>query len=126
MNCRLTAEHADNIVSSTHWLYMIQQRLNNKEKAEAVLEPIKEGYDIIENHDYYKLCLFYKGLLPEDSLIPTGDSPSSDAVKYGLANWYFYNNDKAKAKLHLDAMMPGKSWTSFGYLAAESDLLEYF
>jgi tetratricopeptide (TPR) repeat protein len=126
LNCRNTAKNPDNLVSSTHWLYMIQRRLDNTVLADSMLNPIETGFDVIENHDYYKLCLLYKGLLTLDSLNINGDSPSSDAVKYGLANWYFYNNDKAKAQTSFEAMMQGSSWTSFGYLAAESDLLKYY
>jgi tetratricopeptide (TPR) repeat protein len=126
LKCRNTANNPDNLVSSTNWLYMIQRRMNNQQKADSTLIVIEEGFDIIENHDYYRLCLLYKGVLPIDSLNPSGDSPSSDAIKYGLANWHFYNNDKAKAKELFQSMMEGSSWTSFGYLAAESDLQKAF
>jgi tetratricopeptide (TPR) repeat protein len=125
--CRDTGSNDDNLVSSTHWLYMIQRRLGNKALAEQMLEPISEEATIIENTDYYRLCKFYKGLIPLDSiLIAEDDSPSSDAVKYGLANWYFYNGEKEKSRAVLEDILDGKSWTSFGYIAAESDMLEYF
>ena len=126
LNCRNTGNNPDNIVSSTHWLYMIQKRMGNDSIADAMLVPIEPGFDVIENHDYYNLCLFYKELLPIDSLKINGDSPSSDALKYGIANWYFYNNETDKAENMFETMMQGDSWTSFGYLAAESDLQEYF
>ena len=126
IKCRDSANNPDNIVSSTHWLYMIQRRLDDKVMADSMLAPIEPEFDVIENHDYYKLCLFYKGLIPEDSIVATGDSPSSDALKYGLANWKFYNAEKEQAKDMFEAMIAGNSWTSFGYLAAESDLLEYY
>lgn len=127
LKCRESGTKDDNIVSSTHWLYMIQRRLGNEEEARKLLEPIKKDAKIIENHNYYDLCKFYKGLHPIETLInPTADNAASDATKYGLANWYFYNNDKEKSKELLEDIIRGKSWNSFGYIAAESDLITYF
>jgi len=127
IKCRESGSKPDNIVSSTNWLYMIQRRLGNKELANQMLEPIQEGAVIIENGDYYNLCRIYKGLIPIDSLQITGeDSPSSDAIKYGLANWYFNNGDKDQSRKAFEDIVDGKSWTSFGYIAAESDLIKYF
>lgn len=127
LNCRNSGSYPDNIVSSTHWLYMNQRRLGNKELADKMLEPIKENADIIENMSYDNLCKFYKGLIPLDAINGTKiGNPSSDAVKYGLANWYFYNGNKEQAKVILEEIINSKAYSSFGYLAAESDLIEYF
>lgn len=121
--CRDSGRNGDNIVSSTHWLYMIQRRMGNVNLATEMLNPISNDLEIIENHDYYTLCRFYKGLIPIDSIRISGDSPASDAIKYGLANWYLYNNEKEKARLAFKEMLKGNSWTSFGYIAAETEVL---
>lgn len=127
LNCRNSGSYDDNIVSSTHWLYMNQRRLGNKELAISTLDLIKEKADIIENFSYYDLCKFYKGIIPIDSIQGSkSGNPSSDAVKYGLANWYFYNDQKEKAKGILEEIVNSSSWSSFGYLAAESDLIHYY
>jgi len=127
LNCRNTGSYDDNIVSSTHWLYMNQRRLGNEDLANQLLEPIKEKADIIENMSYYDLCKFYKKKIPlKNILSPDGDSPSLDAVKYGIASWYFYNNKKEQAKTMLEEIVNSNSWNSFGYIAAESDLIYYF
>jgi len=127
VKCRESGNNDDNIVSSTHWLYMIQRRMGNAELAEQLLAPIHLDATIIENTGYYNLCKFYKGLIPMDSLkITEKESPSSDAVKYGLANWYFYNGEKEKSRKVIEEILDGKSWNSFGYIAAESDLMKYF
>lgn len=127
LKCRASGELPDNIVSSTHWLYMIQQRLENKELASDMLKPIEAKMDVIENQSYHELCKLYKGLIPIDSLLQTETgSPSNDAIRYGLANWYFYNDQHDKAKKIMTDMVESKSWSSFGYIAAESDLIYYF
>ena len=126
LKCRNSGSNADNLASSTHWLYMIQRRLGNKEKADAMLEPITGGADIIENFSYYKLCRFYQGELPIDSLQGSAGSPSSDAMKYGMGNWYFYNDNHDTAKEVWQEILDGQSSNSFGYIAAESDFQHYF
>ena len=39
---------------------------------------------------------------------------------YGVANWYFYNGNKTKAKDILQKITSGKSTYSFGFIAAET------
>ncbi len=127
LNCRETGNHYDNIVSSTHWLYMIQQRLGNPGKADSLLEPIHPDSTVIENQSYADLCRLYKGWIPVDSLIQEGPgNPSNDAVRYGVANWHLYHGDTAQAKQMMEELVNENAFTSFGYLAAESDLIYYF
>lgn len=127
LKCRESGKHYDNIVSSTHWLYMIQQRVGNPAKADSLLAPIYADSTVIENQSYADLCLLYKGLLPVDSLFQEGPgSPSNDAIRYGVANWYLYHGDSAKAKRLMEELTDSKVFTSFGYLAAESDLIRIF
>ena len=127
LKCRESGKHYDNIVSSTHWLYMIQQRLGNPAKADSLLAPIFADSTVIENQSYADLCLLYKGLLPVDSLFQDGPgSPSNDAIRYGMANWYLYHADSAKAKRLMEELTDSKVFSSFGYLAAESDLIRIF
>lgn len=124
--CRQVGNNDDNIVSSTHWLYMIQRRMNNEALAKKQLEPIEADMKIIENHSYYNLCKFYNDMIPRDSLLNTDGSPAGDAVKYGLANWDFYQGDGESAKQQLEEILEGKSWSSFGYIAAEVDYLKFY
>ncbi|MFC3878636.1 tetratricopeptide repeat protein [Algoriphagus namhaensis] len=127
IKCRESGSRYDNIVSSTHWLYMIQQRLENPAKADSILAPITSDSTVIENQSYADLCLLYKGQTPVDSLLQEGiGNPSNDAVRYGVANWYLYNGDTAKAILLMEELVESKAFSSFGYLAAESDLMYYF
>ena len=126
LKCREVGTNDDNLVSSTHWLYMIQRRLGNKAVADSLLLPITPELEIIENMSYHNLCLFYKGLLAEEDLLPKGESSSaSDAVLYGLANWYFVEDQQNPKGLELmGKIVQGKNWSSFGYIAAESDIMQ--
>lgn len=128
LKCRESGNQYDNIVSSTHWLYMIQQRLGNPAKADSLLAPIHSDSTVIENQSYADLCLLYKGLLPVDSLIQKGPggSPSNDAVRYGVANWYLYHGDTSNARIMMEELLETNSFASFGYLAAEQDWIKLF
>lgn len=128
IHCRESGTNPDNLVSSTHWLYMIQRRMGNYILADSLLRPITPELEVIENNSYHNLCLFYKGAITEEILIPEGKpSAASDAVAYGLANWYFTNPDSLTLDKGVDlmsAIVEGDNWTSFGYIAAESDLID--
>ncbi|EZH71560.1 hypothetical protein ATO12_07055 [Aquimarina atlantica] len=126
LNCRNLKSNDDNTVSSTNWLYMIQRRIGNKDKANELLDMITNDMTIIENTSYYNLSRFYKKIIPIDSLQTGKDAPQDDATRYGIANWFFYNGNKEKAKIHLQKILEGKSRSSFGYIAAESDFARYF
>jgi hypothetical protein len=127
IQCRKSGDNYDNIVSSTHWLYLIQLRLGYPEKADSLLAPIQKAGIVIENQSYADLCQLYKGWISPDTLLQASPgNPSNDAVNYGLANWYLHQGDSSKGIQLLEALVAGKAFTSFGYLAAEGDLLHFF
>ena len=114
----------DNKVSVTHWRYMILRRMGKShDQAKHVLEPISKDMNILENVTYHKLDLFYKGEVALEDMLENDIESSKDAgTVYGLANWYYYNGDKHKAREILTGLLNAKSWGSFGYIAAEADL----
>jgi len=121
------ATNDDQIVSTSHWLYMTLRLLGHNEEAEKVLEPITRELNIFENFDYHQLLLLYKGELIDTDLLGEDYTVNvSEGMAYGIANWYFYNGQTDKAKTMLEKILSGKQWASFGYIAAEADYLEYF
>lgn len=122
--CLETSSNPDNVVSATHWIYMIHRRMGHKEAATNYLRNISADMDVIENDAYHKACLFYKGELnAEEVYNPNAeDSPTNSALKYALGNWYFYNGNPEKAKEIYKDILSGDDWASFGYIAAEVDM----
>jgi hypothetical protein len=41
---------------------------------------------------------------------------------YGVGNWYLYNGDTSKAVTIFEKIVTGKSFSSFGFIAAEVEL----
>ncbi|MGD8537912.1 MAG: tetratricopeptide repeat protein [Candidatus Aminicenantes bacterium] len=122
-----TSNNDDKLVSTTHWLYMILRLQGKDEEAEKALESIHKELNIIENQVYHRLCLFYKGEISLEEI--TGDEFSdimSDAAAYGVGNWFFYNGQKDRAKRIFEKILANKTWASFGYIAAEADMVHKF
>lgn len=117
----------DNIVSTTHWIYMILRRMDREAEATQALEAITADMDIIENFSYYKLCLLYKGLLSYDELAQeVSDSPSGAGMIYGLANWKFYNGREAEGQAMMrEYIEESVGWSAFGFIAAEVDVAKH-
>jgi len=122
LKCKATGENPDNLVSSTHWIYMILKRMGKDKLAEESLTDISENMDVIENISYHNLCLFYKGLKSESDISSEEFTPSTSAVNYGIANWHFARGDKQTAVDMWKKMIQNNSWSSFGNIAAEADL----
>lgn len=123
-HARNTANSADNVVSTTHWLYMILQRLGRPDDAQSTLKGITEDMPVIENFAYHQLCLFYKGDWTLEKLLAENNGgPQGAGMAYGIANWHAYNDDQAEATKLLRAIIDETSnWPAFGYIAAEADL----
>lgn len=126
-NCLASGSNPDNIVSSTHWLYMISRRMDNKDEADRYLTVITKDMEVIENMAYHNICLFYKGEISLKELIgDESQGASNDAISYAVANWHLYNNDLLAAKPLYDKLLAKASWNSFGYIAAEADFVREF
>jgi tetratricopeptide (TPR) repeat protein len=124
--CLKVSKNPDMLVATTHWLYMTLRRLNRNAEANKTLTPIKENMDIIENHDYYKLLLMYRGKSTPQTLLDeikkSGSSLSNASVGYGVGNWFLYNHQRDEALKIFREITSGPQWSSFGFIAAEVEL----
>ena len=113
----------DNLVSTTHWRYMIMRRMGNEAEAKVILDDISADMEVIENHVYHRLCLFYKGEIGAGEITEDDqDNPTNSAAAYGVANWHYYNGDHEEGLRRLRAHLDSGGWASFGFIAAEADL----
>lgn len=122
-NSLAASENDDNLVSSTHWIYMILRRLGRTGEAESSLRPISRDLEIIENFAYHRICLFYRGIITREELTGgrDGEAASDDAINYALGNWDFYHGRREKAAEIFREILSHRQWASFGYIAAEAD-----
>lgn len=122
MHCR--GKHDDNLVAATDWLYMTLRRLGHDDEANALLQPISEDMDIIENQAYLDRLLIYKGITQSDDIFNVNTATELDlaTMGYGVGNWYFCEGDRARAVTVFEKVVAGGYWPAFGYIAAEADL----
>ena len=118
--------NADMQVATTHWLYMTLRRMGREDEANKTLATVRDDLDIIENADYYKLISVYKGKLKAADVLSeissNADSLSNATIAYGLGNWFLFNRQTAEAEKIFRRVMAGNQWSSFGYIAAESEI----
>jgi tetratricopeptide (TPR) repeat protein len=114
----------DMLVATSDWLYMTLRRLGKDADAKAVLEPIREQMDIIENGAYHARLLMYKGLRSPESVLNlnTADDVQIATQGYGVGNWYRVNGEREKARTIFEKVLAGKAWAAFGFIAAEADV----
>jgi tetratricopeptide (TPR) repeat protein len=114
------ATNDDMKVATLHWVYMTLMEMGRETEAAEAVSEVSADMNIIENHAYHKICLFYKGILSLDVL--TGIEYSdimNDAMLYGIGNWYLYTGDRQNAQEYFGKILSSGAWASFGYIAAE-------
>jgi tetratricopeptide (TPR) repeat protein len=124
--CERFSTNPDMLVATSHWLYMTLRRLGHDGEAAAVLESIREGMDVFENRDYYRLLSMYQGKMDPETLLAdatdSGNAVAAATVGYGVGNWHLYNGRREEAISRFRDALAGGSWASFGYVAAEAEL----
>jgi len=118
------ARNDDMLVATTHWTYMTLRRLGRDDEARAVLVPIDEGMEILENHGYYEALRLYQGkaLAAEVMDVPAGTVEFASRG-YGAANYLYVNGYEAEARDLLERIVSsGANPAAFGMIAAEVDL----
>jgi S1-C subfamily serine protease len=123
--CLRYSDNSDMLSATSHWLYMTLRRLGRDDAARAVLDPIHADMDIIENHDYHRLLLMYRGELHADDLLESAREAGGvgyASTAYGVGNWYLADGDRKRAARIFEQIVSGKEWAAFGFIAAEAEL----
>lgn len=124
--CLELSQNNDGLVSATHWIVLSLKALGRDDEIEKYLEPINTELEVIENGSYLNACLFYKGEKQLEELYnPAAEVNSSNsALKYGLARWSLLNDQFDQGMQILEDILSGDDWASFGFVAAEADLVK--
>ncbi len=122
--CLEFSANPDMLSATSHWLYMTLRRRGMHDEAEAILDPIHAGMEILENHSYHRLLLMYKSELDPETLLAEGEGEGSldAALGYGIANWYLVQGQRDRAMALMAEIRAAGPWPAFGAIAAEVDL----
>jgi tetratricopeptide (TPR) repeat protein len=120
---RDSVRNPDNLVSTTHWLYLTLRRLGRTADAARALEAVAPELDVIENGSYYSLCQLYRGDRSADEVLKAaGTGSAGAAVVYGVSAWHAINGRPAEAEALWRTLVSGPDWAPFGVIAAEAEL----
>ena len=124
--CLNVSNNPDMLAATAHWLYMTLRRLKRQDEATQVLALVRDDADIIENREYQRLLLMYKGTLAAERLLSDAarnkDALGFATTAYGVGNWYYYHGDRDRAFQIFRQILASAQQTSFGYIAAEAEL----
>lgn len=123
--CLGLSKNNDMYIASAYWLNMVYRRNGQKSSADSLVHSIDANLELIENHDYYKILLIYKGVADADELYKNlsgnENNISTSSSGYGLCMYYYFKKNNTKAKDLINRILRSSQITSFGYIAAEKE-----
>ena len=122
--CLDISDNDDMKVATLNWLNLLLRKMGRQKDADARLREISNEMEIIENHDYYDILLMYKSGNDAKLVEKTQSQQSltNATLGYALGAYYQLKGDKDKAKGLYEKVVAGNQWSSFGYIAAETEL----
>lgn len=123
-NARALATNDDMRVAVDYWLYLALRRSGQEEAADRLLVEVRPALDVIENHDYHRLLLHYKGELSERELLIGLDEGTlaNETVWYGYGAGQLLAGERDRARAIFERVVHGAFWPAFGHIAAEAEL----
>jgi len=126
-SCLNFSNNDDLMVANLDWYYMTLMKLGRTEEAQSVIKPVHEKMNILENEDYLKRILMYKGRLAPENLIEADVNLEDQKLQYvtqgyGLGNYYMSLGDTSKAKIVFENVLSSGFWSAFGYIGSEMEL----
>lgn len=109
-------QHDDRRVATGFWKYLALRKLGKDSAAQAVVDAIPAGLELVENFDYYYGVQYFKGTLDEEALLSRGGLNST----FGVAMVHLIEGRVEKAEQMLRDLVSGSSQ---GYWPAETELL---
>jgi len=122
--CLDISDNDDMKVATINWLNIVLRKMGRQKDADQHLKEVSGDMEIIENHDYYDIVVMYKA---GDETTLKGKTQNQESISnatlgFALGTYYQLKGDKAKAKELFEKVVAGKQWSSFGYIAAETEL----
>jgi len=113
----------DMLVATSWWLYLARRRSGDEAGALALLAPVRDTMDILENHAYHQLLLMAAGRRSPAQLRPSSmDTAESATLGNGVATWLLLEGRTTEAVALWREVLAGPWWTTFGHIAAEAEL----
>lgn len=123
-------KEGNNIAGASDWLYNAYQRSGQQAKIPNLIKPFTLDFAIEDpTYSYYRRLLLFNGVIKPQELVDENlglDQLSLGNVTelYGLADWYRYQGDTAKANVLCKKIVQSNDWAGFAVACAELDVKE--
>ncbi len=119
----------DDDVATKDWLWLTLMRLGKEKEAAEVVADIKPGHAVqYADCGYYNRVLVYNGTItPEEAMEAAGkgDGHLYATASYGIACYYLFHGEKAKAYDILKKIDEDSSWGGFAEHAGRRDFAQW-
>ncbi len=125
VECEKVARNPDMRAATLHWKYTTLRRLGRDAEARDAIAGVRADEDIIENHDYHRLLLMYRGDLTVDEVTATldgGKATTLASAGFGVASYLRAEGRTADADALCRRIVASAPAGAFGRIAAEVDL----
>jgi len=122
--CLDIADNDDMKVATLNWINIVLRKMGRQKDADHHLLDVTKDMEIIENRDYYDILLMYQSG-DESKLVEKSQNQqtvTNATLGYGLGTYYQLKGDKDKARELFEKVVAGNQWSSFGFIAAETEL----
>lgn len=122
--CLSIVDNNDMMIATLNWLNLALRKLGKKMEADQRVKSLDPNIDLIENLDYLDILLMYRNNETKNLIERTTNQAtlSNATLAYGLGAYYLNNGEKKKAREVFEKIVKGNQWSSFGYIAAETEL----
>lgn len=122
--CLDIADNDDMKVATLNWLNLVLRKMGRQKDADQHLKEVSNAMEIIENHDYLDILVLYKTNDDRKLVSKTKDQEtlSNATLGFALGSYYQLKGNTSKAKELFQKVVSGKQWSSFGFIAAETEL----
>lgn len=118
------ATNPDMTVAFQYWLVLTARRTGDSTAVARLLAAVDADAELLENDNYHRLLLYFRGDLDAHALLPADSLTSIEDVTtaYGVAAWRMFGGNAGGAVPIFERIVAGGQWPGFGYIAAEAEL----
>ncbi|HEX5651811.1 MAG TPA: tetratricopeptide repeat protein [Chitinophagaceae bacterium] len=127
--CLAVSANPDMYVATANWMNIVLRRMKKDKKAMTLYNNMDPNAELIENRDYEKLLQLYRDKPQEQdievyaaTMRAGGETVAAATLNFGLGYYCLLMGDREKAKSFFEKAIGTGQWSSFGYIAAETEL----
>ena len=116
----------DMTVAFQYWLALTAKRTGDSAGVARILASVDADAALLENENYRRLLLYFRGDAPAHGLLPAEVTSLDDVtIAYGVAAWRMFDGNAGGAVPIFERILRASDqWPAFGYIAAEAELAQ--